>query len=135
MVLGWPAGKLKTQDYNWDHLSELGWAVEEPDGPPVLHERVGKTLTPISEARAAELGILGSDGKLAEQHVPVIAQCLSVESLGEIYYAADCVFQDGRTAQVLGESESGALPEAAWFAGRTVEAAGKYRLPDELRGP
>ena len=98
----------------------------------VLHERNGDMLTQMSEARAVEKGILDPDGTLAEQHVPVIAECRTVASLGETHYTADCVFQDGRTAQVLGESESGTLPPAGWFVGRPVDDAANYRLPDQL---
>jgi hypothetical protein len=132
LVLGWPAGKLKTQDYDWDHLPELGWAVETSGGPPVLYERDGDRLTRMSEARAVEKGILDPDGTLAEQHVPVIAECRTVASLGETHYTADCVFQDGRTARVLGETESGTLPPAGWFVGRAVDDAANYRFPDQL---
>jgi hypothetical protein len=132
LVLGWPAGTLKTQDYDWDHLPQLGWAVETSDGPPVLHEQAGEALLPMSEARAIELGVLDPNGALAEQYIPQIAACRSVATLGDTYYAAECTLRDGRQAQILGESESGALPPTSWFVGRTTEAASRYRLPDQI---
>jgi Topoisomerase C-terminal repeat/Topoisomerase DNA binding C4 zinc finger len=131
LVLGWPAGMETTQGPDWDHL-ERGWAVETDGGPPVLHERDGDAITPITEARAVELGILGRDGEPAEQHIPTITNCLSVERLGETHYAANCLLRNGRSMRVLGESASGALPPAAWFIGQGVVGAANFSLLDEL---
>jgi len=108
-MLGWETGRLMTQDLNWDHMPQLGWAVFSPDGPPVLHEEADGSLVPVSDARAHDLGILGPDGRLAEQRLPTIAECLSVSEITAGHYCADCILDNGRHAEILGESESGDL--------------------------
>jgi hypothetical protein len=130
-LLAWDAGRLKTQDYDWDHLPTVAWAAETRDGL-VVHEHVGGHLVAMSGERAKELGIVGPDGRLAQHRLPVIKECRSVERMVGGSYAARCVFQDGREAEVFGESESGDLPDAAWFAGRSTAAAGRYRLAEQV---
>jgi len=131
-MLGWETGRLMTQDLNWDHMPQLGWAVFSPDGPPVLHEEADGSLVPVSDARAHDLGILGPDGRLAEQRLPTIAECLSVSEITAGHYCADCILDNGRHAEILGESESGDLPDTSWFAGRTPATAAGYRLTEQL---
>jgi hypothetical protein len=134
MLLGWDSGRVRTQDYDWDHLPTLGWAVDTPEGGLVVHEEIEGQLLPMSRERATKLGILTPDGQLAEHRLPVIAECLSIESLGATFYAAECRLEDGRTVSVSGESESGELPDATWFAGRDTAAAAHYGLVDQLAG-
>lgn len=132
LVLGWDEGRLKTQDYDWDHLPTLGYAKPGPDGDLVLHELVGDHLAPMTEARAKQLDILDKHGELVRRGQPTIVDCRSVESMGGTYYSADCEFSDGRSGTVVGESESGDLPAAEWLVGRTPESAGKYRLASQV---
>jgi hypothetical protein len=86
----------------------------------------------MSEGRAQELGVLGSDGRLSEHALPVIAECRAVSIMGAGYYDAACVFEDGREEHVLGESESGTLPDADWFVGKNTSKAAKYSLVDQF---
>jgi hypothetical protein len=131
-LLGWDSGRVRTQDLDWDHLPTVGWAVDTNDGPLAVHEEVDGRLEPMSEDRAREMGILGHDGRLAEHALPVIAECRSVRGMGGGYYDAECLLGDGRSAHVLGESESGELPDTGWFVGRTTAAAARYGLVDQL---
>lgn len=131
-VLGWDKGRAKTQDYDWDHLPKLGWAILGDDGVPVLHENVEGALVPMTDDRAIEKGIVGRDGRLAEQRLPTIIECFSVEKMGTTFYLADCRFSDGRRIEVLGESESGDMPTADWFVGQTPGGAANYNLADQV---
>jgi hypothetical protein len=69
---------------------------------------------------------------LAEHRLPTITECYSVASLGDGFYAADCVFGDGRRQGVSGESESGELPSAEWFVGRDSAAAARFSLAEQV---
>lgn len=133
-VLGWDAGRVKTQDLDWDHLPTLGWAIDSGCGPLVLHEEVSGRLVPMIEARALELGILRPDGQLAEHHLPTIIECRSIRDMGEGYYDADCTLDSGQAAHVLGESEGGELPDATWFVGRNTGEAARYSLKEQVSG-
>jgi hypothetical protein len=133
-LLGWDDGRVKTQDYGWDHLPTVGWAVTGADGMLVVHEEVDGNLLPMLEDRAQALGILTLGGGLAEHRLPIIAECLSVDRVYQSTFAAECRFADGREGRVLGESESGDLPSVEWFVGRDTAEAARYGLVDQLAG-
>lgn len=131
-VLAWDVGRLVTQDLDWDHLPTLGWAVDGRDGRAVLHEERAGRLIAVDVVRGRELGILkpGSD-RLVEHRSPTIAECRSVRRLSASHFEADCRLEDGREVVVLGESESGELPDVG-FAGRTTSAASRFDLVEQL---
>ena len=132
-ALGWDKGRLLTQDLDWDHLPTMGWTLDDQDGDAVLHESRESQLVPFDRARAREVGILeaGSDGLVAFR-TPTIAACTAVLRLSDACFEANCELADGRRVVVLGESESGDLPDATWFVGLTTSKAARYRVLDQL---
>lgn len=128
-VLGWHAGRLVTQDLDWDHQRSFGWAVDEPDGEATLQEERDGHLVAVDVARGHELGILEPNTNgLAEHHPSTIAECRFVRRLSTSHYEAGCRLADDREVVVLGESESGELPDASWFRGLTTAKAARFKL-------
>ena len=132
-VLGWDAGRLVVQDLDWDHLPTVGWAVAGRDGEAILHEERDGELVFVDGQRARGLGIVEANGNLTEHRLPTIVECRSVRRLSGSFFEADCSLDDGREVVVTGESESGELPDPAWFAGQSTGTAERYRLVEQMK--
>ena len=119
LVLGWDADRSSVTDFSWDYLPVLGYAVQiGTSGKYVLHEERAGRLSPITAARAVELGIHDHGGHFLRRGQPAITECRAVRPYIVGYAQADCVLSDGRNADILTSVESESLPNPAWYIGK-----------------
>jgi hypothetical protein len=126
-VIGWDEGRTSVTDMGWDYLPVLGYAVRDPDsGIFTLHEYRDDSLHWLGRDRAAEIGLIASDGQLMRRGQPVIRDCRSVRLVITGYAEADCTFDNGRQEMVWINVAEGSLPEPSWFVGKSPREVKKY---------
>jgi hypothetical protein len=131
LVLGWDADRSSVTDFGWDYLPVLGYGVQtDSSAGYVLHEERGGALTPLTSARAVELGISDQAGKFLRQGQPTIVECRSVRPYISSYVQADCVLSNGTAAEILTSVKAGELPEIGWYTGKRPADVAHYAETD-----
>ena len=127
LVIGWDEGRTSVTDMGWDYLPILGYGVRDREtGAFVLHEKREGALYPVSRERAAEAGLIGSDGQLIPHGQPLIVECRSVRLYVAGHAEADCVFDNGKVVKLLFGITDECLPDPAWFVGKKPMQAERY---------
>ena len=127
LVIGWDEGRTRVTDMGWDYLPTLGYGVRDREGGAfVFHEEIDGVLHPVSQDRAAALGLIGPDGRLVRRGQPTIIECRSVRPYIAGYAEADCTFDTGKPEKLLIGVPGDELPAPSWLVGKTPMQAEKY---------
>jgi hypothetical protein len=131
LVLGWDADRSSVTDFGWDFLPVLGYAVRcDGSAGYLLHEEMEGGLSPITRARAIELGIHNTAAQFVRRGQPSIVKCLFVRRYISAYVQADCVLSDGRAAEILTTIATEGFPQPAWYVGKRPSDAAHYTKTD-----
>lgn len=126
-VIGWDADRSSVTDLGWDYLPLLGYAVQaDTPGEYVLHEERAGGLSPITAARAVELGIHDRTGHFLRRGQPSIAECSSVRPYIAGYAQANCTLSGGKLAEILTSIQPNQLPSPEWYVGKRPADVAQY---------
>ncbi len=108
-VYGWDNDLTDVPDLDFGHLNVVGYALPDVSGPGSILfevvERSGPTavLSPMSEARAVDLGILTEQHRLVMFEQPAIKSVESTQDMPEVgLWFAEVTLENGRAATISG---------------------------------
>ena len=131
LVIGWDEGRVTVTDMGWDYLPILGYGVlDRATGSFVFYEEKDAELHSVGRTRAAEIGLVGSNGQLIRRGQPKITECRSVRLYIAGFAEADCTFENGSIEKVLISLTGEILPDPSWLVGKKPIEAGRYPPSD-----
>lgn len=130
LVIGWDEGRTRVTDMGWDYLPTLGYGVRDREGGAfVFHEEMDGALHPVTQDRAAALGLIGPGGRLVRRGQPTIIECRSVRPYIAEYAEADCTFDSGKIEKLLIGVTGSELPAPSWLVGKIPMQVVQYPPP------